>query len=573
MKPFRILALSFVLSPCVFGQGGADAPPPTNQIPAESDPGIPVTDKLTIGKCSECHRSDEKGNLTRISWVRTTPEGWEEAVKRMVRLNGLALNPDEARHIVSYLAANHGLAPEEVAPYRWYLEMRQPESEEIPSPAVRVACASCHPFARPQTWRRSATEWKLLVNMHLGYFPVTEYNTFHARPRPEGGVLQVSTAAASGTPAKEPVDEAVDYLSKNFGLHSEAWSSWRAAAREPDLTGRWLVTASAAGKGKYYGVLTISPGAAPGSFKTETTLTRIADGSKTSFTGQSVVYSGYEWRGRVKADSISEPVRQVMAASADQSQITGRWFWGGYQEFGFDVTARRESNDPTVLSTDVSSMRAGSKGVAVRIFGDKFPKTLTPADVDLGSGVHVSRAVTAKPTEIDVIADVDPTVASGFRGVSINHRVSPNIFAVYDKVDYIKVSQPSALARLGGASHPKGYVQFEAIAYNRGVDGAPNTADDIPLGPIQVKWSMEEFIARYNDDDKEFVGSLSADGLFTPAAEGPNPQRRFSTNNTGDVWVVAKYQDQDMAAPMVAKSYLVVTVPLYMQWDEPEVAQ
>jgi len=570
LPKLALLLPLFILSR-TFGQTPDSAPPPSNVIPPETEPGIPVTDKLTTEKCSSCHRADDKGNLTRISWVRTTPEGWEEAVKRMVRLNGLALNPDEARHIVTYLSANHGLAPEEVAPYRWFLEMRQPESEPIPTPAIRMACASCHPFARPQTWHRSATEWKLLVNMHVGYFPVTEYQTFHARPRPDGtGVLPASTP---GAPVKEPVDEAVEFLTKTSGLHSEAWSNWRAAAREPDLAGRWLITASSLGKGKYFGVLTISPGSAPGYFKTEATLTRIADGSKSSFNGQSVVYGGYEWRGRAKADSIDEPVRQVMALSPDQSKIEGRWFWGGYQEFGFDVSARRDSNDATVLSTDVSSIKAGSKGVAVKIFGDKFPKSLTPGDVDLGSGVHLIKVVSVKPTEVDVIVDVDPSVPSGFRGIAINHRITPGLFAVYDKIDYIKISAPSALARLGGGGHPKGYVQFEAVAYNRGVDGAPNTADDINLGPVQVKWSMEEFIARFNDDDKEFVGSLSADGLFTPAAEGPNPQRRFSTNNTGDVWVVAKYQDNQMTSPLVAKSYLVVTVPLYMKWDEPEIAQ
>ena len=85
---------------------------------------------------------------------------------------------------------------------------------------------------------------------------------------------------------------------------------------------------------------------------------------------------------------------------------------------------------------------------------------------------------------------------------------------------------------------------------------------------------MEEFIARYNDDDKEFVGSISADGLFSPAGEGPNPQRRFMTNNTGDVWIVAKHQDKDSGpSQLTAKSYLVVTVPAYMMWDQPEVAQ
>jgi quinohemoprotein amine dehydrogenase len=85
---------------------------------------------------------------------------------------------------------------------------------------------------------------------------------------------------------------------------------------------------------------------------------------------------------------------------------------------------------------------------------------------------------------------------------------------------------------------------------------------------------MEEFISHFNDDDREFVGSISNEGLFTPSGEGPNPQRRFTTNNTGDVWIVASYQDKDSGpTPLTAKSYLVVTVPDYLQWDEGEVAQ
>ena len=53
---------------------------------------------------------------------------------------------------------------------------------------------------------------------------------------------------------------------------------------------------------------------------------------------------------------------------------------------------------------------------------------------------------------------------------------------------------------------------------------------------------MEEFYAVYGDDDKEFVGKLSPSGFFTPSSEGPNPKRKFSRNNYGDVWVVATYK-------------------------------
>ncbi len=92
------------------GGGGAGAPL------VETEEGIPVTSALVVSKCGTCHAKDAKGNLARISWERTTPEGWEEALKRMVRLNGLTITPQEARSVVKYLATYHGLAPEEARP-------------------------------------------------------------------------------------------------------------------------------------------------------------------------------------------------------------------------------------------------------------------------------------------------------------------------------------------------------------------------------------------------------------------------------------------------------------------------
>jgi quinohemoprotein amine dehydrogenase len=82
-------------------------------IPVE---GIPVTNQLVISKCGACHTKDDKGNMLRISWERGTPEAWEEAIKRMVRLRGVKLTPEEARAVLKYLATDHGLAPEEAKP-------------------------------------------------------------------------------------------------------------------------------------------------------------------------------------------------------------------------------------------------------------------------------------------------------------------------------------------------------------------------------------------------------------------------------------------------------------------------
>ena len=65
--------------------------------PVETEAGIPVTDKLVIAKCGTCHTADAKGNLSRISWNRTTPEGWAQVIHRMVKLNGLSITADEAK--------------------------------------------------------------------------------------------------------------------------------------------------------------------------------------------------------------------------------------------------------------------------------------------------------------------------------------------------------------------------------------------------------------------------------------------------------------------------------------------
>jgi quinohemoprotein amine dehydrogenase len=125
---------------------------------------------------------------------------------------------------------------------------------------------------------------------------------------------------------------------------------------------------------------------------------------------------------------------------------------------------------------------------------------------------------------------------------------------------------------LGGTIGPKGLVQFEAIAYANGPDGKPNTPDDIILGPVQAKWSMQEFYATYGDDDTKFVGNLdSVSGLFTPAGEGPSMERQDMRNNYGDVWVVAEIEGPK-GKPISGRSYLVVTVPQYLRFDQPEVA-
>jgi quinohemoprotein amine dehydrogenase len=559
------------------GNGNAAAGAPAANPDEKPEEGIPVTNALVVEKCSGCHKQDEKKNLSRISWERSTPEGWEEAIKRMVRLNGLTLTPTEARAIVKYLATYHGLAPEEAKPVMYMPEHRIVD-EPVPSENVRTACMGCHPFGRPLSWRRSKDDWKLLTNLHIGLYSNAE-NAFR---RFGGG--RGAPGAAPAPPPAQPVDEAVDYLAKNAPLQTTEWASWQARMRTPKLAGKWLVSATIPGRGKYFGEFVVEQGGAEDEFSTRLKMTSVRDGSVVTRTGQGLVYAGYSWRGRsrtagatptgtIAPDDLSREMRETMWFAPDQSHAEGRWFWGEYQEFGFDVKLERSSSEPTLSGVDKYSLKAGSKDARLKLYGDSFPAQVAPADLDFGSGVTVSKVVSRTPTELTIEVNVDEKAVSGKRDIALRRSVLERAIAIYDKIDYVRVIPDASMARLGSETHPKGYQQFEAIGYQRGADGKPHTADDVDLGPLDVTWSVEEFMAVFGDDDKEFVGSLGASGFFTPSSDGPNPKRKFSRNNYGDVWVVAtsKTEKDKDGKPLAGRSYLVVTVPTYIRWDQPEV--
>jgi quinohemoprotein amine dehydrogenase len=547
--------------------------------------GIPVTDALTISRCSGCHKKDDKGNLTRISWTRTTPEGWEEAIKRMVRLNGVKLEPADAKAVLKYLSNYHGLAPEEAKPVMYMAEHRIVD-EPVPNESIRATCMTCHALGRPFSWRRTREEWSLLADTHIAMYQQAE-SAFRRGPfapvinNPPGG-----PPGAGGAPA-QPVslDASLDFLGKNYPLHTAEWGAWRARMRAPRITGKWLVTAQVPGRGRFVGEMTIAQGAAEDEFTTTTKLQSVNGGPTLTRTGSGLVYAGYSWRGRSSGPALAanaapgdlnSTVRETLWISPDQTWAEGRWFWGEYQEFGFDVKLRRASLEPAILTLDRYSLKSGTQAQKVRILGNSLPAQVAPADLDFGSGVTVKSIASHSATEIVAVVDVAADAVSGKRDVVFHNSVLEGMVAVYDKVEYIKVTPEASMARLGGdakSPHPRGYQQLEAVAYQRGADGKLRTSDDVELGPIEVSWSVEEFYASFGDDDKEFVGTLDSNGLFTPNTDGPNPQRKFSRNNYGDVWIVAtaKNEKDKEGRPLSGRSYLVVTVPTYIRWDQPEV--
>ena len=106
--------------------------------------------------------------------------------------------------------------------------------------------------------------------------------------------------------------------------------------------------------------------------------------------------------------------------------------------------------------------------------------------------------------EVDVAKDARHRPA---RCLGRRRRAGRPPLVVYDKIDAIKVTPQAGMARVGGINFPKQFQQFEAIAYHNGADGKPDTKDDLNLGPVDVTWSIEEYTATFDDDDKEFVGT------------------------------------------------------------------
>ena len=597
-----IIAAAYILpmAQVAFGQGrggrggggrGASAGP--------SEDGIPVTSELVLNKCGGCHTKDAKGNLSRISWIRTTPEGWEEAIKRMVRLNGLMIEPADAKAVLKYLSTYHGLAPEEAKPVMYMAEHRI-QDETIPNESVRATCMNCHALGRVFQWRRPREEWSLLADMHSALYQQAEVAfrrngaggggggaNAAAGGRGRGGATAEGVGGQAAPTANVSLDATLDFLGKNYPLHTPEWAAWRARMRTPKLAGKWMVAAQIPGYGRYYGEMTIAQGASEDEFTTSVKLQAVNGGPVITRMGTGLVYGGYSWRGRAKGGTVpanappgdlNNEMREALWFSPDQTWAEGRWFWGEYQEFGVNVKLTRVTPEPVLITLDRYSLKTGLQAQKVRVIGNNFPAQIALADLDFGAGVTVKSVGAHTATQIEAVVDVAADAVPGKRDVAYQRAVLEGALAVYDKVDYIKVLPETSLARLGGdanSPHPRGYEQLEAIAYHRGEDGKAHTADDIDLGPIEVNWSVEEFYSSFGDDDKEFVGTLDNNGLFRPNIDGPNPQRKFSRNNYGDVWVVAtaKNEKDKDGKPLSGRSYLIVTVPTYIRWDQPEVGK
>ena len=486
-------------------------------------------------KCGSCHI--EGGQLRRLADMRKTPEGWDMAIARMQVWHKIDVSKAERRVLVKYFSDRHGLAPEEAAPYRFLIE-RTPNSQDVlPSEELGQMCGRCHSFGRVALQRRDKDEWLKLIHTHVGQFPSIEYSAL-GRDRNWWDIARTRTAGD---------------LADLYPHRTAAWQRWQ-GKKWSSAAGTWRVAGHRPGWGGYTGYLFVQ---ALGKDRYDVRYDlQYETGGRAAGRGESVVYTGYEWRG--DASLGNEAIRSVFAI--DGEHLSGRWFMRDADEIGASLRAVRvtPNSAPSVLAVSPAMLKAGSTQ-RLHIAGANLS-----ALPDLGPGIAVLSTLRRGSDEIELLVQVNADAAPGVRQVLAPGGKAGQALAVYRQVDSVRIEPPFGIARLGGGANPPVTAQFEAIAWLNGPDGKPGTADDVRLGALPASWRVDNFDARAQaEDDAKFSGHIDPYGLFVPASAGPNPARH-NHSNTGDLKVIATVSDGERNIESEARLMVVV-----QRWNKP----
>lgn len=480
--------------------------------------------------CSECH-SVTGGEISRVSGQRKTPEAWHMTIFRMRSLHGLEIDSKTQRELIQYLSDEQGLAPSETTGLRYSFDRTPAAQETIEGPVIDM-CGRCHTAARVALQRRTEEEWRLHVDFHVGQYPTIEYQA--------GGRDRHWYEIAR--------DEVVPILAKEYPLQTDAWDKWQ-KAEKPVATGEWTLSTAIPGEGPAYGSMTVSE--KDGGYVVSGSLSTAA-GESMPLSGSVNIYTGFEWRATIKVGDTA--YRQVLALSENGNSLEGRHFIKADDSMGASFSALKNGFGAAVMAVVPENIAAGSTA-DVMIVGSGLTDSFTA-----GAGLSiVSQEITSTGVRLSVKADAD---ANGM--VSLKSGDIEQAMAVFSGIDRLTVEPAYAVARVGGdgGSEESAKALFDAVGWLNGEDGKPETEDDIRVGHLDSRWELAAFDELAEElDDKSFVGKLdAATGVFTPAVAGPNPKRPFSTNNAGNMKVIASYGD------IKAEAQMIVTV---QRWNDP----
>ncbi len=494
----------------------------------------PAGATLVVAECGDCHKVRADGSLERIGEARRTPEGWEMLIGRMTLIHKVQLTEEKRRALVKYLSDSAGLAPAETANWRYLPERRPDAVERIDEQLVADTCTRCHSYGRIALERRSEADWLRLSHFHVGQYPSIEIQS-NGRDRNWWDI------ASKQVPP---------LLAKHYPLASDAWNKWQAQTWVKP-SGDWRVVGHRPGWGDYEGKATI---AETGADEYSITMDlRYADGRVEKASGKAALFTGFEWRASLKQGD--QEVRQVFALSEDGTRLQGRWFLRDVDTLGGDLSATRSDGKAQILSVQPEYLKAGATAkIAIHGVG-------LAGAVDLGPGVSVVRELSRSPETVVVEAKATANAPGGKHPLRVGAASSSEAFTVYQRIDALRLAPERGMARIGGngGTLAKQPAQFEAVGYvKRG-------KKELRIGVFPARWSFDNANANAKTfKDASFAGTLEANGLFVPGDAGPNPKRKFRTNNAGDLKVTATLLDGQRS--LKASAPLIVTV---QRWVDP----
>ena len=507
-------------------------------------------EQIIRNNCAGCHLPGDDGKLSRISYQRRTPEGWEMSITRMRLVHRVHLSDQETpvtadiiRKLVKYFSDRQGLAPTETADYRYILERRPNVIEQHQDEEFAISCARCHSGARSALQRRPEKEWAALMHFHLGQFPSIEYS-LGGRDRNWLDVV---------------LNNIVPYLAEKYPLDSQAWSDWQ-KAKKPELGGRWRLVGNQPGKGDFEGVMNVTE-TVKDSFSV-TFSGSYQDGGSVDGKGTAQVYTGYEWRATL--DIGGQTFNQVMAANRRGDSMSGRMFEREHDETGVQLTAIKMDGRSHVLAVIPNYIKAGAKST-ISLMG-----TALKGDVDFGDGIIITDILSRDNEKIRLNVTANQDTPIGKRDVTVGQSRLANGFVIYDQVARLEIQPSYAVARVGdnGGKISKARVAFQAVAYSDGRDGKSRTEDDLRIGFMPAEWSVKPFDAVAEENrDVEFAGVMDKNtGVFTPGSAGPNPKRKNGTSNVGNLTVVVSIQEGENL--ITAAGHLIIAP---QRWINPPI--
>ena len=376
-------------------------------------PPADASEELLAQVCGECHEGTDAG-LSRVSGQRKSPEGWLMTIVRMRIAHGMEISSADQATLVAYLSETQGLAPSETEGWRYALEKDPAVVEALDEPLGSM-CARCHTGARAMLQHRTAEEWTLHMDFHVGQFPTIEYQAL-GRDRDWYQLAR---------------DEIAPLLAGMLPYETEAWTAWQ-AAEKPEVAGDWVVLTSLPGKGAAHGVLSVAGAASPYAVSGSLTL---ADGTSLPVGGQMNLYTGYEWRANLTIGG--ESYRQVLAVSEDGAGLAGRQFLTEADSLGGRLTGAKAGAGVAILGTVPEALPA--PGGAVQVVGTGLDG-LAAEGADLADASANASGVAA-------------TVTAGGDGlVTLTAGGASGQVAVYSAMDRLAVEPAFAIARVGGGS-------------------------------------------------------------------------------------------------------------------------